>query len=105
MEQTGTYVIYAAGTGILAFSDLISHLILSLIAKYEGHSALKDVVTPIDIDNFKLILYTSFQDEKEAVCLSLIEGLIQLCKKYKRTDLFEHDSRLSRVAHNSGKWD
>lgn len=97
IESQGTHVAFAAGTGVLVFVDLVAHLIISLLAKYEGHDLLEHAINKVDIDNFKLILYTSFSDEQEAICLPLIEGLKALCAKHQLEDLFEHVSRISSL--------
>ena len=50
----------------------------------------------IDIDNFKLILHSSFASKSEAIGLELIDALAHLCNsqdKYKH--LFEHHSRIA----------
>lgn len=72
VQPTGTYVAYAAGTGILVFIDLIGHLILSIADKFEGTNYLGEATNKVDLNNFRLVLFSSFADEKEAVCLQLI---------------------------------
>jgi NAD(P)H-flavin reductase len=104
INSTGTHVAYAAGTGVLVFIDLIAHLILCLIAEYGDHNILDKATRKVNINDFKLVLYTSFTDKEEAICLPLIEGLTSLCEKYKRTDIFEHYPRISRDAKGAGRW-
>lgn len=87
---------FAAGTGILVFIDLVAHLILRLVANngeiniFDGQN-----VPMIDINSFKLILYTSFSTREEAIGLEMIEALLNACKKYGANNLFEHNSRIS----------
>ena len=69
IEPTGTYVIYAAGTGILPFMDLLGHLILTFNSP-EILSSHK-----IDPDSFKLVLFASFLNEKEALGTEIIKAL------------------------------
>lgn len=104
IKPKGRHVAYAAGTGILVFIDLVGHLILSLLSKYEGLSFFEEGSQTIDIDDFKLVLNASFRSREEAVCLELMEGLKELCRKYERTDLFVFNLRLSSDAACKGKW-
>ena len=64
------------------FIDLISHLILRIVAANGGPDLFKkeDQDTIVDISNFKLILYTSFTSKNESIALDLIECLSNLCK-------------------------
>ena len=59
-------------------------------------------------DSFKLVLYTSFLDEEEAVGLELINALQELCQKLNKP-IFEHHSRFSKGPQASGlastRWD
>ena len=97
IKTTGTHIAFAAGTGILVFIDIIAHLILRIIGKNGGPDFFQgqpeDAV--IDIDNFKLILHTSFASEAEAIGLDLIETLANLCSSGKYSNLFEHKSRIA----------
>ena len=54
----------------------------------------------IDLDNFQFELNTSFANESEAVGLELIRILESLCMKYKRKNLFIHNSRMSSGSKN-----
>ena len=68
-ESTGNYVIFAAGTGVLCFLDLIAMLALHYLK-------VIDKVEPtnerIDLDNFKLTLYVSFPSASESVARDLL---------------------------------
>ena len=76
LETSGTYVVFAAGTGILVFIDLVAHLILRLVANNGEINIFNDKAVPmIDLNSFKLILYTSFATREEAVGLEMIEAL------------------------------
>ena len=87
---------FAAGTGILPFIDLVAHLILRLVANNGEINIFEGQTTPmIDINSFKLILYTSFASREEAIGLEMIEALLGACKKYGANNLFEHNSRIS----------
>ena len=79
INTEGKHVIFAAGTGILPFMDLIAHLLLS-VKQPELLSSHK-----VDPNSFKLVLYTSFLNEKEAVGLELIEAL-----KSANPEIIEH---------------
>ena len=96
LETSGTYVVFAAGTGMLVFIDLVAHLILRLIANNGEINIFNDKAVPmIDLNSFKLILYTSFATREEAVGLEMIEALQNACKKYGHNNLFEFHSRIS----------
>ena len=77
VQQEGTHIAFAAGTGILPFIDIIGHLILSLAS--EGSASLnsdsnilQNSENKVNPERFKLVLYTSFLDEDEAIGLKLI---------------------------------
>ena len=104
ISRTGTHVAFVAGTGILPFVDLIAHLILTLACP----QVLQDSMNTVDPDSFKLVLYSSFQNENEAIALELIDALESLCEKTGKK-VFEHHSRLSnplgnRPNSNSVRW-
>lgn len=62
--MSGTHVAYAAGTGILPFIDIIGHLIIALAAPDLLEGSPNRLT-----DDFKLVLYTSFHSEDEAIGL------------------------------------
>jgi len=103
VESTGLHVVFAAGTGILVFIDLIAHLILRILASKGGPDVFhnKSNSNLIDITNFKLILHTSFASKEEAIGLELIEALQSLCSAHGLTTLFEHHSRLTNDVSES----
>jgi len=52
IEPTGEYIAFAAGTGVLVFIDIVSHLVLRLLQEYEnnGTSELEPECDKIDLD-------------------------------------------------------
>ena len=72
-SHSGTHIVFAAGTGILAFADWIAYLLLSLVKPGLLNSS-KQIS-----DDFECILHYSYASEKEAVCLDLIQSLLRVC--------------------------
>ena len=96
LQPTGTYVGFAAGTGVLVFLDLVAHLILRLVANNGEINIFEGQTAPlVDITSFKLILYTSFASREEAIGLEMLEALLSACKNYGFNNLFEHNSRIT----------
>ena len=90
VQKDGVHIAFAAGTGILAFADLIGYLIVSL--------TMPQLCTEASLgDSFKFILHYSYYDSKEAVCLDLIQALVTLCEKQGKKDLFEFHPRVSKT--------
>jgi len=86
VQPEGTHIAFAAGTGILPFIDLVAHLLLVLVSgngtavnSDSGADLLQGSANRVNPDTFKLVLYTSFLDEEEAVGLELIVALQELC--------------------------
>ena len=50
------------------------------------------------------MLNASFRSRDEAVCLDLIQGLSDLCRKYNKPDLFVFNLRLSSDPSPQGRW-
>ena len=103
VQSTGTHVVFAAGTGILVFIDIIAHLILRILAANGGPNVFtgEPEENLIDINNFKLILHTSFPSREDAIGLDLAEILESLCVAYGYKDLFEHNSRITHEVDQS----
>ena len=114
VQTEGTHIAFAAGTGILPFIDLVAHLLLVLVSgngtavnSGAGPDLLEGSANKVNPDAFKLVLYTSFLDEDEAVGLELINALQELCQKLNKP-IFEHHSRFSKAratAQASPRWD
>jgi hypothetical protein len=63
----GTYVAFAAGTGVLPFMDLIAYLARKQTGQWYDDEA-RDAVG----ENFTLILFASFSRRKDAIGLKLL---------------------------------
>jgi hypothetical protein len=96
-SQTGTHIVFAAGTGVLCYVDLVAHLALANL----GVLPEEDTV---DVNSFKLVLYVSFQSRQDSVGLDLFEALDAYCKRQKLRN-FELYVRLSKEKQNSARWD
>ena len=80
ISSTGRHVAFAAGTGILAFIDLVGHLILRLV-----DFPIEFCEPLFDLDKFQFILYSCFSSPGDAIGLDLINTLLQLCKEKNKT--------------------
>ena len=68
-DSKGSYLAFAAGTGVLVFIDLVAKMILQYLdAPFTESEELLH-------DEFKLVFYASFQNEDEAIALPLLQGL------------------------------
>jgi hypothetical protein len=98
-ENSGTYIIVTAGTGILIFLDLVAYLVRSHLRTSSDETAndgsLLNVISPeshlkserLELQNlvsqdlqnvtedFKLVLCVSFRSREDAIGLELLEGL------------------------------
>ena len=86
--SSGTHIAFAGGTtGILAFIDLIGHMVLSLIAEY-NIGKIKDCLNrskkKINKHDFKLILYLQKVNPDDEIGSELIKVLENLCAKYSK---------------------
>ena len=74
-DSRGTFLAFAAGTGVLVFIDLVAKMVLQLLnAPFTESEELLH-------DDFNLVFYASFQSRADAIALPLLEGLQQLTKK------------------------
>ena len=53
-KPKGTHVVFAAGTGVLCYVDLVAHLALAILG------LLPQDEEKVDVEKFKLALYVSF---------------------------------------------
>lgn len=90
---------FAGGTGLLCFIDLVAHIALKnlgFIEKIPGAQQLPD--------DFKLILYASFRSRDDSVCLELCEALRDFTKSIG-LDNFQLKVRLSDDKSTGPRWD
>ena len=85
ITSTGRHVAFAAGTGILAFIDLVGHLILRL-----ADFPIEFCEPLIDLDKFQFVLYSCFSTPADSIGFDLIHTLLQLCKDKNKPNLFIH---------------
>lgn len=109
----GTHIAYAAGTGVLVFSDLVGHLLLRQVAATGGPDVLAALRQepefaniPTLPDDFKFVLNTSFFDQNEGIALELIKALQSIDPEKK---VFEHNGQFTMTPDNkraqSVRWD
>lgn len=97
IQSEGTHIAFTGGTGSLLFLDLVAHLIrknLRLLNKSED--------SKLHLQNFRFILFMSFQSRDEACGLDLCLGLQQLCDKYGFSNF---DLRLRFSDRKDPRWD
>ena len=106
MVQTkGTHIAFAAGTGVLAFVDLVAHVALAHLDL--DTAVVTDESSLFDLTDFKLVLYVSFKTQAEAIALDLLYALADFCSE--RSDItrgatFELFVRLSKEGINTDRW-
>ena len=100
-KAAGHHLVFAAGTGVLCFVDLVAELcrLNTGLVGLGGslNSEEKNQVQEIDIDpeNFQLHLYVSFPSRSQAVALELFEALEAYCRR-TQTNNFHLHLRLSQ---------
>lgn len=100
-ESMGVHMVFAAGTGILPFLDLVAKMIL----QYCDALNTKDERLHT---NFKLVMYISFPNKKDSIALPLMQGLEKLVKDKGLDKVFRityrfHD--LQTVLNKLPRWD
>lgn len=111
IQSEGTHIAFTAGTGILAFIDLVAHLILRILfEKSNAPNIIEEVLKiggdcrpeMINLNKFRFELFTSTNSEDQLSGVALINCLINLCEKYEMTYLFKHIQRYS--INNDPHW-
>ena len=78
----GTYILFVGGTGILPYMDLFAYMVRSVIAKNsESNCIFSGEKFEHDMSDVHLVLYTYFQDDKNAVGFDFVS---QMAEVYKR---------------------
>lgn len=90
----GTYCVFAGGTGILVFIDMIARLALGLMSAVPVNERLHQ--------DFKLELYYSVRNKSEAIALELLTCLVDYCAA-NNLDNFKLTMRFSD--QKTGHWD
>ena len=81
-KETGTHIVFAGGTGVLVFVDLVCYLMRKTVAGMEnGFKAIDDEDFSDLADGFRLVLHLSVSKRDEAIGIELYEGFQQLCDK------------------------
>lgn len=95
--KSGLNVVFCAGTGLLVFLDLVTHVARKMTQQ------LSEKEESMLNDDFKLIVFVSFQSREEAIALELLESMAELNKKLVN-DLFELRSRISTEPECGPRW-
>jgi hypothetical protein len=98
IEESGVHIAFCAGTGVLVFLDLISHLLL--------RSYYKHYVKPEDVpesmlqlkDDFVFVFYVSMLSMDSEIGLNMCEALDKVSRKLGETN-FKLTVRISK------RWD
>ena len=110
-KATGVHMVFAAGTGVLCFVDLVAELARlnlghreSLTASINSQEKDHQDQVQIDINSFQLHLYVSYQSRSQSVALEMFEALDAYCKRNGIGNFHLH-VRLSQEKKNPGRWD
>lgn len=97
------HIVFAAGTGVLCFVDLVAQLALALM---ELDTAVNQGEDMIDLNGFKLVMYVSFTGREDAIALELLYALSDFCMQLEEQYCnFELFVRLKKEGINPQKWD
>lgn len=104
IEPTGQHVAFCAGTGVLVFIDLVSHLLVRNCFEYHQ----REVPDQFDQmkSGFKFHLYVSFQNREQSIGLDICEALVKINQKLGLNN-FKLTVRLSEVPKGqppAGRW-
>lgn len=102
VEPTGVYYVFAAGTGVLPFMDLIGQLAFANLGIMNLVTANKH--DRINAQEFRLKLYVSFAKRDDAYGLDLMFALQNFCKRANIHN-FDLYLRLSEEGLNAGRWE
>ena len=78
IQQTGVHIAFAAGTGVLAFVDLVAYLALAYLDL--DTAIVTNENSLLDKNKFKLVLYVSYKTHNHAKPPKLQKILLE---KYK----------------------
>lgn len=94
-DSKGMHLVFAAGTGMLCFVDIVGKMILGQL----GIIPMIDRLHP----DFKLKIYASYRSEEEAIALDLLKALDKIQKKAGLKD-YSLFMKLSVEKINPGRW-
>jgi len=98
IEESGVHVAFCAGTGILVFLDLVSHLLLRAYYKhYEEWQNAPPEMKQLK-DDFVFLFYVSMLSMDQEIGLNICEALQKVNKKLQETN-FKLTVRISK------RWD
>ncbi len=98
IEESGVHVAFCAGTGVLVFLDLVSHLLLRADYKhYEEPSKVPPEMNQLK-DDFQFLFYVSMNSMEQEIGLNICEALQKVNRKLKE-DNFKLTVRISK------RWD
>jgi hypothetical protein len=100
-KLSGTHIIFAAGTGILPFIDLIALTIRYTCFKAKGKTIFNETFDNIAPD-FKLVVFASYTNEACAIYHEECEKLVSIDKEYN-LNVFSYHVRIS--SKDNTKWD
>ena len=96
LQESGTHLFFAGGTGILTFIDLVGHLVklnLNLLPEHERFFK----------SDFKMVLFLSFNNREEAIALELLEAFAEMCALNK-LDNFQLHLRITQEEVVKQRW-
>jgi len=87
-KSKGVHMMFSAGTGILPYLDTVAKMLL------QQCNALKPGDEKFH-DDFKLVMFVGFQSRKDAIALSILEGLQHIVKTLQVPNKFRLFFRFS----------
>ena len=99
IERSGVHVAFCAGTGVLVFLDLVSHLLLRAYYKHycKDKSQVPEEMDQLD-DDFKFIFFVSMMSMDSEIGLNMCEALEKVNRRLGETN-FKLTVRISK------RWD
>ena len=98
MEYSGVHVAFCAGTGVLVFLDLLSHLLLRAYYKHYVDASQVPIEMKQLKDDFKFLFYVSMPSMDSEIGLNICEALQKVSNKLGENN-FKLTVRISK------RWD
>ena len=104
IEPSGVHIAFCAGTGVLVFLDLLSHLLMRSYYKHY-HAWMPEDMDQLD-DNFVFLFYVSMLSMDSEIGLNICEALQKVNRKLGENN-FKLTVRISKRwdGHRGQVWD
>ena len=98
-DTKGTHIVFAAGTGVLCYVDLVAHLALANLGVISGEDTVDVTLKGSSLRS----TYPSSLEMTQSPSISLFEALEEYCNNNEKSN-FELTVRLSKEKQNSARW-